>query len=77
VTPPARLRVTPVTPSGSVDTFERAEGIRRLVSAVVPGSVDFSGSEPAPSALPLYRHPADRNAVGTTLAAGRVIDVQG
>lgn len=51
----------------------------RLVAATVPGSIDFSGSQPAPSrdALPLYRHPADHNAAATGIAQGRLLDVTG
>lgn len=49
--------------------------VSRLVAAAVPGSVDFSGDTPKPStdAMPLYRHPADRNAAATGVQAGRVV----
>lgn len=51
----------------------------RLVAATVPGSIDFSGDQPAPArdALPLYHHPADRNAAATGIARGRLLDVTG
>lgn len=50
---------------------------QRLVAAVVPGKVDFSGSVPAaaPGAMPLYRNPADRNAAALSVEAGRSLDV--
>ena len=53
--------------------------MRRLVAATVPGGIDFSGAEPMPTdaSLPMYRHPADRNAAATTLTAGRRIDIEG
>ena len=49
--------------------------VSRLVAAAVPGSVDFSGDTPKPSTdgMPLYRHPADRNAAATGVQAGRVV----
>jgi hypothetical protein len=55
------------------------EGAQRLVAGVVPGSIDFEGSSPAPdsSALPMYPRSADRNAAATQVTAGRVIDVRG
>lgn len=53
--------------------------VQRLVAAVVPGSVDFSGSVPAaaPGALPFYRNPADKNAAAVAIDAGRSLDVTG
>ncbi len=52
---------------------------RRIVAGIVPGKIDFSGPQPAPSgpALPMYRHPADKNAAATAVDAGRMIDVEG
>ena len=44
---------------------EHLDPTARLVAGTVPGKVDFSGDAPAPSsdtAIPMYRHPADRNA---------------
>ncbi len=52
----------------------------RLVAGTVPGTVDFSGETPQPStdaAIPMYRHPADRNAAATNLQAGRMVDLRG
>lgn len=50
----------------------------RIVAATVPGRVNFSGAEPAPSgpALAFYRHPADKNAAATSISAGRTLDIQ-
>lgn len=55
------------------------EKLARLIAARVPGGIDFSSQEPLPtgSTLPMYRHPADRNAAATGVIAGRVIDVVG
>jgi len=63
----------------SIALRQRAPAMRRLIAGVVPGGVDFSGDAPRPSgnAIPLYRHPADRNAAATTLNAGRMIDIEG
>jgi hypothetical protein len=50
-----------------------------MVAASVPGSVDFTADSMAPapsSALPMYRHPADRNAAATAVNAGRVLDLE-
>ena len=56
-------------------------GAERLVAAVVPGGIDFdapAGPRPTGGAsIPMYRHPADRNAAATGVDAGRVIDVRG
>jgi hypothetical protein len=62
-----------------------------LVGALVPGKVDFSGSEPRPSvsapaagspaasraAMPFYSRPTDRVEVATVLTLGRTLDVKG
>lgn len=52
---------------------------QKLVGATVPGRVDFSGERPAPTggAIPMYRHPADRNAAATAVSVGRSLDVSG
>ncbi len=52
---------------------------RRIVAGMVPGKIDFSGPTPTQttSAIPMYRHPADKNAAATAVDAGRVIDVEG
>lgn len=52
---------------------------QRLVAAVVPGRVDFSGAQAQPSSgtLPMYRHPADRNAAATGVVLGKSLDITG
>lgn len=64
------------TPEIPVDTSRR---LSALVAARVPGQIDFSasGQPVAAGALPLYRHPADKNAAATALSAGRSLDVTG
>ncbi len=51
----------------------------RLVAGIVPGGIDFSGDSPQPrrASLPLYRHPADRNAAATGVELGRSVDLNG
>ncbi|CAG0968997.1 hypothetical protein PHYC_01138 [Phycisphaerales bacterium] len=55
------------------------ERVSGLVGAKVPGGVDFlaSGSAPSSGALPMYRHPADKNAAATGVDLGRRLDLQG
>ncbi|MCC6661865.1 MAG: hypothetical protein IT437_13375 [Phycisphaerales bacterium] len=75
---PTRATVRRVDEPG---TLARVEAVRPrgagITAAVVPGRVDFSASDPAhdAGAIPMYRHPADRNAAATAIQAGRVIDV--
>ena len=70
-----------VAPAGSIKPQNEAAkpAVQKMVAGVVPGRVNFTGSEPAQAgpALPMYRHPADKNAAATLLSAGRMIDVQG
>jgi hypothetical protein len=79
-TPSGRLTVkameAPPREPSAVGSRARLAGV---VAAVVPGRVDFSGDVPAADApsLPMYRHPADRNAAATSVHAGRMIDVMG
>lgn len=58
-----------------------AAGAGRLVAARVNVPVDFDlARPPAPpvqGALPLYRHPADKNAAATAVNVGRSIDLTG
>lgn len=73
----------PATPAEPVRVGdERAgrlsEAGQRLVGGIVPGKIDFSGAQPAPSAsLSIYRHPADKNAAATGVSLGRSVDVSG
>lgn len=73
ITPAQRL-AAPSQP-GPVNQLTNLSA-RRIVAGIVPGKVDFSGETPAPSALPLYRHPADKNAAATAVNAGKAIDIQ-
>lgn len=85
---PARDVVASLVPSatsaglveGSAErtTSARAVRLSRLIGARVPGGIDFSGATPAPKgpAIPLYRHPADANAVATRLAATPMLDLK-
>ncbi|HRQ73781.1 MAG TPA: hypothetical protein PLU35_12205 [Phycisphaerales bacterium] len=66
----------------TVDAFEptaRTQGASRLVAGAVPGGVEFAGqlSRPVSAAVPMYRHPADRNMAATGVSLGRIIDAQG
>ena len=56
-----------------------SSAINRLVAAVVPGRIDFSGDVPRASqaSLAFYRHPADKNAAATGVQVGRSLDVSG
>jgi hypothetical protein len=54
--------------------------VNRLVASVVPGSISFTEdgtAMPKAPALPIYAHPADRNAAATGIALGSSIDVSG
>jgi hypothetical protein len=56
-----------------------AKPVGRMVAGVVPGRISFAGSEPtsAGPALPMYRHPADKNAAATAISVGRSLDIKG
>jgi hypothetical protein len=73
--------VAAARPVGSEQpTSARSEGVRKLVAGVVPGGVAFDaggGAQPAAAALPMYRHPADKNAAATAVTVGRSLDVRG
>jgi len=63
--------------AAAVGEVDRA-GVRRLVGGVVPGGVEFgdgSAVRPSSGALPMYRHPADKNAAATAVSVGRKLDV--
>src|SRR5262245_40065751 len=76
---------SPTTTSADVSANNpgRSQVARTLVAAVVPGKVDFVVDEHGrtlampTSAIPLYRHPADKNAAATGVLAGRALDVRG
>lgn len=58
----------------------RDDNLQRVVAGVVPGGVSFGldgSAQPSGTALPFYRHPADKNAAATAVSIGRSLDVQG
>jgi hypothetical protein len=82
VQPPLRLAradtVERVAPR--IDPHIEPTNASRLIAGSVPGRVDFSADTPRPSdpaAIPMYRHPADKNAAATAVTAGRTLDVRG
>lgn len=76
----ARPTVRPLAsePVEPIATIRPQMPTHRLAAGVVPGKVTFSGAGTldAGPALPMYRHPADRNAAATALSAGRMLDVE-
>ncbi|TVQ62885.1 MAG: hypothetical protein EA378_03475 [Phycisphaerales bacterium] len=80
--------VASVRPSANAEAVGRIQpapshsssgSLRNLVAGLVPGRIDFSGDEPVPTrpeAMPIYRHPADKNAAATGVHAGRLIDTE-
>jgi hypothetical protein len=82
---PSRAAATqPISPVSRIaperSAFAQSQGLRRLVAGVVPGGVDFTESgeaQPSADVLPMYRHPADRNAAATGVSVGRRLDVSG
>lgn len=75
----ARPSVAAAGPAEAPRAARTPERTDRLVGAVVPGGVDFASGLPVPTgpAIPMYRHPADRNAAAVAIHAGRMIDVEG
>ena len=85
IKPVQRLVTTPVQPvqpvsrDGGAGSLQDAN-VQRLVAGVVPGGISFDaagGARPTGTALPFYRHPADKNAAATAVSVGRSLDVQG
>ncbi len=69
-------------PRTTLPTAPASSVANRMIAATVPGRVNFQADAPASNAsasnaLPMYRHPADRNAAATAVNAGRVLDVEG
>ncbi len=83
VTTASGLTVRPMDTARQVDqatleTSRKLQSARRLVAAKVGGGIDFNTGNvraSAPGALPLYRHPADKNAAATAVDLGRRLDV--
>ncbi len=76
VEPVARIR-----PETNPDAKPEVSPTARLVAGTVPGGIDFSADLPQPGpgrsaqAMAMYRHPADKNAVATSVTAGRLVDL--
>lgn len=69
----AIAKISPAKPKAVGD-------VNRLIASVVPGSISFTEdgvAMPKAPALPIYKHPADRNAAATGIALGSSIDVSG
>ena len=79
VTPAPVRQTETVARVGATDQHASGDAMKKLIAGVVPGGVDFSGEEPMPSApqMAMYRHPADANAVATSIHAGRMLDIEG
>jgi len=89
VTTASGLTVRPMDTARQVDqttieTSRKLESARTLVAAKVSGGIDFNtgnvkassmSGAPETGALPLYRHPADKNAAATGVDLGRRLDV--
>jgi hypothetical protein len=76
----ATTPVAPVEPVRRQDDQggKLSEAGRRLVAAVVPGKVDFSGPQGVPgTGLSIYKHPAEKNVAATGVWVGRGLDVRG
>ena len=81
-TPPTQSQSPPekvdrVDDTSSVDAAQVK--LARMIAAVVPGRIDFSQDQPrqAGPSLPLYHHPADKNAAATGINLGRMLDISG
>lgn len=74
--PAAPASIAPAQPDRVDASLAR---IRPLVAATVPGKIDFSANAPQQTggAMPMYRHPYDKNAAATGVASGKAIDVTG
>jgi hypothetical protein len=89
VTTASGLTVRPMDTARQIDqttieTSRKLESARTLVAAKVSGGIDFNtgnvkassmSGAPETGALPLYRHPADKNAAATGVDLGRRLDV--
>jgi len=66
-------KISPIAPKAAGE-------VSKLVAQVVPGSISFTEDGtafPKAPALPIYTHPADRNAAATGIALGSSVDVTG
>lgn len=81
----AELASERATPSSGELRHER---LSRLVAATVPGGINFDDQRPSvrvqqavknagETTIPMYRHPADRNAAATQVGLGKTVDLSG
>lgn len=79
-TPPVRpVQTVSAAPRQAAES-EGPDVVQRLVAGMVPGGVAFDSAgvpRPASAALPMYRHPADKNAAATAVQVGRRLDTTG
>ena len=81
VAPASLAQIEPIQSASHEPTRDaamRATRLARLIGARVPGGIDFSGSAPAPRgpSIPLYRRPADANAIATQIAPPAIVDLR-
>jgi hypothetical protein len=89
----ARPPASPLAPAASISRADavrdqtdlssaaaRRQRLARVIAASVEQQPEFQPDvrpEPGASALPFYRHPADKNAAAVSINAGRSLDIQG
>ncbi len=73
--------VRPVETAPRDTSGSSSNKIHQLIGARVPGRIAFDDTTgqatPTRDAIPMYRHPADRNAAAVAVELGRAIDVRG
>lgn len=81
---PAPRAATPAAPGPAPDPGDAARRLERIVSAVVPGRVDFDDARVSSAssltvggAYALYTRPSDKNAAATAVSVGRSLDITG
>ena len=85
---PATRTATPAAsvsaPGPDPDPGDAARRLERIVSAVVPGRVDFDDARVSSAssltvggAYALYTRPSDKNAAATAVSVGRSLDITG
>jgi hypothetical protein len=82
-TQPASRPAAPSSKTQSIDKVElskpRAKSVDTLVAGKVTVPANFKPARPSASAdsLPMYHHPADKNAAATGISLGRTLDLNG
>jgi len=60
----------------SVSLTPKSKGVEKLVAGKVSVAANFQPMTPTgDGAIPMYRHPADKNAAATGVSVGRSVDV--